>query len=49
VCNFVKDASFVLYWMYDTIRIEENYLLLSVWMQRNVRVDTDINIVQFKT
>jgi hypothetical protein len=46
VRSFVKDTSFVLYWIYDTTRTEENYLLLSVWMQRNI--DTDINIVQFK-
>ena len=47
MCSFFKDTSFVLYWIYDTTRIEENYLLLSVWMQRNI--DTDMNILQFKT
>jgi len=26
VCSFFKDTSFVLYWIYDTTRIEENYL-----------------------
>ena len=26
---------FVLYWIYDPSSIEENYLPLDVWMQRN--------------
>jgi hypothetical protein len=24
------------YWIYDPTRMEENYLLLDIWMQRNI-------------
>jgi len=34
-CCFVTYASFVLYWIYDPTRINENYRRLDVRMQKN--------------
>jgi hypothetical protein len=34
-CSFFKCTSFVLYWIYDPNRIEGNYLILDVWMERS--------------
>jgi len=35
--SFVKYPSIVLCLKYDPTRIKENYLLLDVWMQRNIK------------
>lgn len=36
VRSFFKDISLVLHWIYGPTRIEEDYLLLNVWTQRNL-------------
>jgi len=43
---FLQHRSYVIYWIYDPITIEGNYLLLDVRMQ-NRRTETNTNICKF--